>query len=192
MTDSFGYSTGCLRQWEWDHYGVNSRSDSHITDTGGSILMDGMSVHGNLFSLVSSEPLSCSKSTFLICDGTCASFSFGRGQFGYPKKQQGVAGTLHPPCLAPSQTCTPSRQGSPRTARLPRLCCSVLRLASLGSLTVAGCLAFKTSNMKKTAGTVKIQHKTIMLTKVPTSSCLVLHHQFHCVHLGKSCLCLQC
>lgn len=52
MTDCFRYSTRRLQHWEWDRCGVNSWSESHIPrDVGGSVLMDDVSIHGNLFSL---------------------------------------------------------------------------------------------------------------------------------------------
>ena len=148
MTDCFGYSTGHLQQWEWNCYGVNSWSESHIPrDIGGSILMDGMSIHDNLFSSESLTLAPIVKAPSLCVMVLLPPSSAGDGS-GTPRSSKVCQGLRLPPALhtpkpAPKPPC------SPRSAHLPRICCSLLCLASLGSFTVVGCLALKTLSIKK-------------------------------------------
>lgn len=80
-------------------------SESHIpSDIDESILMDGVDIQGNLFS---SESLSLTPIAKAPSWWWCfCQLHLQWGQLGYPKKQQGVPGTLPPLCLACPQACT--------------------------------------------------------------------------------------
>lgn len=104
MTDCFGNSTGYLQWWEWDCYGVNSWSESHIPrDTGRSILTDGISVHGNLLSLGSLSLAPIAKAHDGACHGASAGFSsLGTLRSSMVRQRLCLPSALHTPGLHPN------------------------------------------------------------------------------------------
>lgn len=148
MTDCFGYSTCRLQQWEWDRYGVNSWSESRVPrDIGGSIPMDGVSIHGNLFSLesLSLAPIAKAASSCVVVL-LLASAEVG-DNLGTLRSSKVCQGLCLPPALHVPKP-TPNPPCSHCGAHLPRICHSLLLLASLESLTVVRYLALKTSSIK--------------------------------------------
>lgn len=159
MIDCFGYSTSRLQQWEWDCYGVNSWTELHIPkDIGGSILTDGMSIHDNLFAPESLSLAPIAKAPSLCMMMLLPASLAGDGS-GAPRSSKVCQGLCLPHALHASEP-APKLPCSPRSTRLPHICCSLLHLAPLGSFTIVGCLALKTGNIKKPLEQLKHSTRT--------------------------------
>lgn len=147
--------------------------------------MDGMSSRGNSFSLefLSLAPVAKAPSSRVM---VLLLASVGNS-LGTPRSSKVCQGLCLPPALH-----TPKPAPKPvfplQRPSAPYLLFSAL--VSLGPFTVVGYLALKTSNIKKPLEQLKYGTKLPCLTRLPAFSYSVLHHQFCCVHLGKSCLCL--